>query len=92
VIEVRLKLFSETADIQPHVLRFEPAVEAERFWPADAPRSPRRREVVTLRDVNGGSAEEVCNVLQISQTNQRVLLHRGRSRMRRALELYLTGT
>jgi RNA polymerase sigma-70 factor (ECF subfamily) len=53
---------------------------------------PSQREVVSLRDIHGCTAEEVCSALQISETNQRVLLHRGRSRMRRALELYLTGT
>ena len=47
-----------------------------------------QRQVVTLRDVEGWTAEEVCNVLQISETNQRVLLHRGRSRVRGALEDY----
>lgn len=54
--------------------------------------SPGQREVVMLRDVKGWSAEEVCNVLQISETNQRVLLHRGRSRVRRELERYFTGS
>jgi RNA polymerase sigma-70 factor (ECF subfamily) len=53
---------------------------------------PSQREVVSLRDSEGWTAEEVCNILQISETNQRVLLHRGRSRVRRALERYLTGT
>ena len=53
---------------------------------------PSQREVVSLRDIHGCTAEEVCSALQISETNQRVLLHRGRSRIRRALELYLTGT
>ena len=107
---------------------FEPAVEAGRFFPADAPRwpghwtslppgwdavpeerllsgetrslihaaidalPPSQREVVSLRDSEGWTAKEVCNILQISETNQRVLLHRGRSRVRRALERYLTGT
>jgi RNA polymerase sigma-70 factor, ECF subfamily len=46
----------------------------------------RQREVVTLRDVEGLSSEEVCSVLDISEGNQRVLLHRGRSRLRQALE------
>jgi RNA polymerase sigma-70 factor (ECF subfamily) len=47
---------------------------------------PAWREVITLRDVEGLTAEEVCNVLGISETNQRVLLHRARSRVRGALE------
>lgn len=47
---------------------------------------PRQREVVTLRDVDGLSSREVCEVLEISEANQRVLLHRGRSRLRQALE------
>ena len=53
---------------------------------------PSQRKVVTLRDSEGWTTEEVCNILQITETNQRVLLHRGRSRVRRALEQYLTGT
>jgi RNA polymerase sigma-70 factor (ECF subfamily) len=48
-----------------------------------------QREVITLRDVEGWTSEEVCNVLEISETNQRVLLHRARSKARRALEQYL---
>ena len=107
---------------------FEPAVEAGRFRPADAPRWPggwisfpaswgempeerllsgetrgliqaaidalpaSQREVVSLRDRDGWTAAEVCDVLQISETHQRVLLHRGRSHIRRALEQYLSGT
>ena len=52
---------------------------------------PGQRTVVTMRDVEGWTAEEVCNVLHISESNQRVLLHRGRSRVRRELERYFTG-
>jgi RNA polymerase sigma-70 factor, ECF subfamily len=104
---------------------FEPAVDPDRFRPADAPQwpnnwkeppsvwgqdpeerllsretlatirsaiealPPAQREVITLRDVDGWSSEEVCNALGISETNQRVLLHRARSKVRLALEQYL---
>jgi RNA polymerase sigma-70 factor, ECF subfamily len=47
---------------------------------------PNQRAVVSLRDVEGLDADEVCNVLEIAETNQRVLLHRGRSKLRAALE------
>ncbi len=50
---------------------------------------PRQREVVLLRDVDGLSGREVCEVLEISDANQRVLLHRGRSHLRQALEAEL---
>ena len=50
-----------------------------------------QREVVLLRDVDGLSSEEACRVLQISEANQRVLLHRGRSRLRATLESQLGG-
>ena len=50
------------------------------------------RLVITLRDLEGWSAREVCNVLGISDTNQRVRLHRGRSQVRTALEQYLGGS
>ncbi len=49
---------------------------------------PSQREVITLRDIEGWAADEVCNALEISETNQRVLLHRARARVRRALEKY----
>ena len=45
-----------------------------------------QQQVITLRDVEGWPSEDVCNVLMISETNQRVLLHRARSRVRAALE------
>jgi RNA polymerase sigma-70 factor (ECF subfamily) len=48
-----------------------------------------QREVVTLRDVDGCTSDEVCQLLGLSEANQRVLLHRGRSRVRAALEQYL---
>jgi RNA polymerase sigma-70 factor, ECF subfamily len=48
----------------------------------------RQREVLTLRDMLGYSAEEARNALDLSETNQRVLLHRARSKVRAALERY----
>jgi RNA polymerase sigma-70 factor (ECF subfamily) len=101
----------------------EPAVDADQFLAADAPRwadhwavapqpwnapeermlaaetrrvveeaiaglSPVQREVITLRDVVGMEAEEVCRTIGLSDGNQRVLLHRARSKVRRALDLY----
>ncbi len=48
-----------------------------------------QRAVISLRDLEGWSPEEVCNALEISETNQRVLLHRARSKVRKALEEYL---
>lgn len=46
----------------------------------------QQRQVVTLRDVDGLTAQEVCSVLSISDANQRVLLHRGRARVRAVLD------
>jgi len=104
---------------------FEPAVEPERFLPADDPHwphhwaslpqrwdelpearllaketraviqqaveqlTPSQREVITLRDIEGWTAPEVCEALEVSESNQRVLLHRARSKVRRVLEQYL---
>jgi RNA polymerase sigma-70 factor, ECF subfamily len=50
---------------------------------------PAQATVLTMRDVVGLDADDVCNVLEISETNQRVLLHRARSKVRQALEDYL---
>lgn len=50
---------------------------------------PAQREVVSLRDVEGWSADEVSEALGITPGNQRVLLHRGRSKVRAALEAAL---
>jgi RNA polymerase sigma-70 factor, ECF subfamily len=52
---------------------------------------PSQRAVISLRDVEGWSSEEVRNALDVSEVNQRVLLHRARSKVRRALEDYLGG-
>jgi RNA polymerase sigma-70 factor (ECF subfamily) len=48
-----------------------------------------QRVVITLRDVQGFDSDEVRNVLELSETNQRVLLHRARSKVRAAIEDYL---
>jgi RNA polymerase sigma-70 factor (ECF subfamily) len=50
---------------------------------------PTQRAVIMLRDVQGWSAEDVRNALELSETNQRVILHRARSKVRGALEEYL---
>lgn len=50
---------------------------------------PAQRLVVTLRDVEGWSAEQICQALELTGCDQRVLLHRARSRVRAALERYL---
>lgn len=47
------------------------------------------RQVMTLRDVEGWTAEETCALLKLSNVNQRVLLHRARSRVRQILEVLL---
>jgi len=51
---------------------------------------PTQREVIRLRDVEGFSSGEVRALLELSETNQRVLLHRARSKVRAALERYLS--
>jgi len=48
--------------------------------------------VITLRDIEQWSSAEVCDALQISEANQRVLLHRARAKVRRALEPYLEAS
>jgi RNA polymerase sigma-70 factor, ECF subfamily len=50
-----------------------------------------QREVMRLRDVEGWTSAEVCEALEISETNQRVLLHRARTKVRQALEPYVSG-
>ena len=50
---------------------------------------PAQREVVLLRDIEGLASDEVCELLSVSEANQRVLLHRARTRLRAALEPYL---
>jgi RNA polymerase sigma-70 factor (ECF subfamily) len=50
---------------------------------------PAQRTVISLRDVEGLDSEEVCALLELSEGNQRVLLHRARTKVRKALEDYL---
>jgi RNA polymerase sigma-70 factor (ECF subfamily) len=101
----------------------EPAVDPERFLPADSQWSghwisfpsrwqempeermlsqemriylekaiealpPNQRQIIILRDIEGWTAEETCGFLGISEGNQRVLLHRARSKVRGVLEKY----
>jgi RNA polymerase sigma-70 factor (ECF subfamily) len=101
----------------------EPAVDPDRFLPADHDRwpghwalgptawptpeegllsaetrqlildavealPPAQRTVISLRDIEGWPSEEVCRALEISEGNQRVLLHRARAHVRTALEGY----
>ncbi len=51
----------------------------------------RQRAVITMRDVEGHTAGETCALLDITQANQRVLLHRARSAVRAELEKYLSS-
>lgn len=53
---------------------------------------PTQREVLVLRDIEGLPADEACSALAIGETNQRVLLHRARSRVRKAIEDYFHAT
>ncbi|NLU82512.1 RNA polymerase sigma factor [Rhodococcus sp. HNM0569] len=52
---------------------------------------PRQRQVVQLRDVEGFSPEEVCELLGLDAGNQRILLHRGRGKLRAHIECYQFG-
>jgi RNA polymerase sigma-70 factor (ECF subfamily) len=50
-----------------------------------------QRAVITLRDIEGLETDEICNLLSITVTNQRVLLHRARAKVRQVLERHLSG-
>lgn len=58
------------------------------LWKAIEALPANQRTVITLRDIEGWDSEEVCRFLDISEANQRVLLHRARTKVRRALEMY----
>jgi len=65
------------------------AGEAREIIEAAIARLPEsQRQVITLRDVDGWSSEEVCDLLELTEVNQRVLLHRARAKVRRALDDY----
>ena len=74
-------------DPEARLLRAETVTQIERTLES-LPRA--QRAVVTLRDVVGHSSKSVCNILGITETNMRVLLHRGRSKIRGELELYFS--
>jgi RNA polymerase sigma-70 factor (ECF subfamily) len=71
--------------------RFLAVETAAHLQDAIAVLPPRQREVLVLRDMEGLSAAEVCSILEIAETNQRVLLHRARAQVRGALERYFAG-
>jgi RNA polymerase sigma-70 factor (ECF subfamily) len=71
----------EQALLQDETLRV--AVDAIAALP------PAQRAVITMRDVQGYDSADVCAILELSEGNQRVLLHRARSRVRSALEMHL---
>lgn len=50
-----------------------------------------KRQIITLRDLAGASSHDVCNIMEISETNQRVLLHRARTHVRKVLDAYLSS-
>ncbi|WP_242336675.1 MULTISPECIES: RNA polymerase sigma factor [unclassified Anaeromyxobacter] len=52
---------------------------------------PAQRAVLVLRDEDGLETKEICNLLDLTVTNQRVLLHRARTRVRQALEAHMRG-
>lgn len=71
---------------EDHLLASELRVQIDAAI-AELPRN--QQEVLTLRDIEGWSAREVCNALELSETNQRVLLHRARVKVRDALIPYI---
>jgi RNA polymerase sigma-70 factor (ECF subfamily) len=77
------------AQTPEELLRREEAVKVMEDVVAALPKG--QRAVITLRDLEGVGPEETCNLLGITMTNQRVLLHRARTKVREALERHLGG-
>jgi RNA polymerase sigma-70 factor, ECF subfamily len=81
--------------VEPWSDRSDDRLDAERWAPlmrAALEHLPeRQRQVVILRDVEGLSTDEVCDVLDVTRGNQRILLHRGRTRLREALQMHVGG-
>lgn len=75
-------------DVEAHLLAKETRALIETYLEELA---PAQRIVMTLRDVEGWDADEVCAALEITPGNQRVLLHRARSRVRAGLERHLAA-
>jgi RNA polymerase sigma-70 factor (ECF subfamily) len=91
---IRFDVNGHWADpVEPWTEDIEDRLEAATWGPAlqsgleQLP--PRQRRVVVLRDMEGLSGDEVCHLLDISLGNQRLLLHRGRSRLREVLEAHI---
>jgi len=76
-----LSAWHETPEI-----RFQSAEALREIANAIESLHPQRRQVLVLRDVEGWTAREVCDLLGISEANQRVLLHRARAALRNQLE------
>ena len=77
------------AQTPEELLRREEAVKVMDGVVAALPQG--QRAVITLRDLEGVEPEETCNILGITMTNQRVLLHRARTKVREALERHFRG-
>ena len=67
-------------------VRVDGEADLQQHEAAEEPRPVAPVVLMTLRDIEGWESIEVCNVLEVSETNQRVLLHRARTSVRTALE------
>ena len=76
---------------QPEAVLDRPRDRAARDCAPIAELPDAQRTVIALRDIHGYTSEEVCDALDVTPGNQRVLLHRARSHVRRALERHLDG-